>query len=107
MLKLNFFRNISIQLIIGCGFPIIVNAGVESEIHKMCSSAADYKGCVELNSYKSSLPKCNFFNKNGACYGEETLKNLDNPEKNDIYVGEAEYYTGTENSFNTKKWSRY
>ena len=73
MLKLNYIRKISIALIIGCGIPIVANAGVELEIHKMCSSARDYKGCVELNSKKSSLPKCNFLNKRRACYGVETV----------------------------------
>ena len=103
MSKLNFFRKISISLIIGFGFPIIANAGVESEIHKMCSSTLDYKGCVELNSYKSSLPECyfpseeeaaidgflrplslieNLIKIDSACQGSYTL---DNGEK---YVGE-------------------
>ncbi len=88
MSKLNSFRKISIALIISCGIPIIANAGVESEIHKMCSSVKDYKGCVEINSKKSTLPKCNFFNKKRACYGEETFLNADNPKETDIYVGE-------------------
>ena len=42
--------------------------------------AADYKGCVELNTKKSSLPKCNFFRKDN-CLGE--IKYSDG-----IYVGE-------------------
>ena len=88
MSKLNYFRKISIALIIGCGIPIVANAGVESEIHKMCSSVMDYKGCVEINSKKSSLPKCNFLNKKRACYGEKTFENADNPKKEDVYVGE-------------------
>ena len=61
-------------------FPAAVNAKVDPAVNEMCMKAADYKGCVELNTKKSSLPKCNFFRKDN-CLGE--IKYSDG-----LYVGE-------------------
>ena len=42
---------------------------VDPKVNEMCLKAADYKGCVELNTKKTSLPKCNIFRKDN-CIGE-------------------------------------
>ena len=50
--------------------PTAVNANVDPQVNEMCLKATDYKGCVELNTKKSTLPKCNFFRKDN-CFGEK------------------------------------
>ena len=42
----------------------------------MCLSAADYKGCVELNSYKSFLPECYIVSSENAAFIESILDPL-------------------------------
>ena len=51
-----------------------VSANIDARINEICMNAADYKGCVELNTKKYSLPKCNFFLKT-KCIGEIEFTN--------------------------------
>ncbi len=69
-----------IPLLAALALPTAVNANVDPEVAEVCMKAADYKGCVELNTKKSSLPKCNWIRKDN-CLGEIKYDN-------GIYVGE-------------------
>ena len=51
-------KRLLIPLLAAIALPTAVNAGVDSEVHKLCSGVTDYKGCVELNSKKSVVPLC-------------------------------------------------
>ena len=83
-----------LPLIAALALPAQVNANVDPKINEMCLKAEDYKGCVELNSKKVSLPKCNFFRRDN-CIREET---------NDYgkYVGE--WKDGDMHGQGTKTW---
>tara|TARA_Y100001968_G_scaffold92842_1_gene83483 strand:- start:446 stop:784 length:339 start_codon:yes stop_codon:yes gene_type:complete len=64
-------KRLLLPLLAALALPAQVNANVDPKINEMCLKAADYKGCVELNSKKVSLPKCNFFRRDN-CIREET-----------------------------------
>ena len=72
-----------------------VNANIDSRINEICMGAADYKGCVELNTEKVTLPKCNSSRKNN-CSGELRYTNA-------YYVGDIS--NGKEHGFGTINWA--
>jgi len=88
-------RKLLIPLLAALALPTAVNANVDPQVNEMCLKAADYKGCVELNTKKSSLPKCNWFRINN-CVGELTWSN-------GKYVGDI--VNGTRNGYGRMIWS--
>ena len=72
-----------------------VNAKIDSRIKERCLSAADYNGCLELNSEIVTLPKCNSSRKYN-CFGELRYTNA-------YYVGEI--LNGKEHGFGTMNWA--
>ena len=84
-----------IPLLAALVLPTEVNANVDPAVNEMCMKAADFKGCVELNTKKSSLPKCNFFRKD-KCVGELNWSN-------GKYVGEIS--NSKRNGYGTMTWA--
>ena len=67
-------KRLLLPLLAALALPTAVNANVDPQVNEMCLKAADYKGCVELNTKKSNLPKCNWFRKDN-CFGEIIYNN--------------------------------
>ena len=88
-------KRILIPLLAALAIPASVNAKIDSRINERCVGAADYKGCVELNTEIASLPKCDSYRKNN-CTGELRYTNA-------YYVGEIS--NGKEHGFGTMNWS--
>ena len=63
-----------ISLLAAVALPVAVKANVDPRVNEMCMKATDYKGCVELNTKKSNLPKCNFIRRDN-CIKEITYTN--------------------------------
>ena len=88
-------RKLLISFLAAFALPTAVNANVDPQVNEMCLKAADYKGCVELNTKKSSLPKCNWFRKDN-CIGEIIYTN-------GTYRGEIS--DKKENGYGTLTWN--
>ena len=84
-----------VALLAAATSPTAVNANVDARINEICMGAADYKGCVELNTEKLTLPDCNFFRKT-KCTGEIKYTN-------GKYVGEKSNEKA--HGFGTLYWS--
>ena len=56
-------KRLLLPLLTALALPTAVNANVDPQVNEMCMKATDYKGCVELNTKKSNLPKCNWIRK--------------------------------------------
>ena len=51
-------KRLLLLLIASFAIPVIARSSTSSEIHKLCSKAKDYKGCVELKSQKTTITEC-------------------------------------------------
>ncbi len=49
-IKLKAMGMLLTPFVIGLSFAPLVSSEVDPEIHKLCNNAADYAGCVKLNS---------------------------------------------------------
>ncbi len=84
-----------IPLLAAFTLPTAVNANIDPKVAEMCMKAADYKGCIELNTRKSSLPRCNFLLSDN-CNGELNWSN-------GKYVGEIS--NSKRNGYGTMTWA--
>ena len=88
-------KRLLLPLLAALSLPNLVNANIDPRINKKCNFAADYKGCLELNTEIVTLPKCNSSRKYN-CTGELRYTNA-------YYVGEIS--NGKEHGFGTITWS--
>ena len=88
-------KRLLLPLLAVLALPSAVNAEIDSRINERCVGAADYKGCLILNTEIVTLPKCDSYRKNN-CTGELRYTNA-------YYVGEI--LNGKEHGFGTINWT--
>ena len=88
-------KRLLLPLLAVLALPSAVNAEIDSRINERCVGAADYKGCLILNTEIVTLPKCDSYRKNN-CTGKLRYTNA-------YYVGEI--LNGKEHGFGTMNWA--
>ena len=88
-------KGLLLPLLAALALPSAVNAKIDSRINERCVGAADYKGCLILNTEIVTLPKCDSYRKNN-CIGELRYTNA-------YYSGEI--LNGKEHGFGTMNWA--
>ena len=88
-------KRLLLPLLAVLALPSAVNAEIDLRINERCVGAADYKGCLILNTEIVTLPKCDSYRKNN-CTGELRYTNA-------YYVGEI--LNGKEHGFGTMNWA--
>ena len=88
-------KGLLLPLLAALALPSAVNAKIDSRINERCVDAADYKGCLILNTKIVTLPKCDSYRKNN-CIGELRYTNA-------YYSGEI--LNGKEHGFGTMNWA--